>query len=71
MCVHLKRVEQRERRRWEEKQTSEGEEMSVSERKRLIHTAGTVAASPASLTLAAVWSDTSTVDALLGTASCW
>lgn len=48
----------------------ESEEMSVSEGKRLIHTAGTVVASPASLTLAAVWSDTSTVDTLLGAASC-
>lgn len=39
--------------------------------KRLIHTAGTVVASPASLALAAVRSDTSTVDTLLGAASCW
>lgn len=46
------------------------DEMSVGEGKRLIHTAGTVVASPASLTLATVRSDTSTVDTLLGTASC-
>lgn len=36
----------------------------------MIHTAGTVVSSPASLTLAAVWSDTAAVDALLGAASC-
>lgn len=47
------------------------EEMSVSEGKRLIHTAGTVVASPASLALATVWSNAATVDTLLGAASCW
>lgn len=47
--------------------------MSESSRRgktRLIHTAGTVVASPASLALAPVGSDAAAVDALLGTAGC-
>lgn len=61
----------KDRKWWEEKQVRKSEEMSAREGKRLIHTAGTVVASPASLTLAAVWSDASTVDTLLGAAGCW
>lgn len=43
----------------------------LNEGKRLIHTAGTVVSSPASLALATVWSDTAAMDTLLGAASCW
>lgn len=39
-------------------------------REGMIHTAGTVVSSPASLTLAAVRSEAAAVDALLGAASC-
>ena len=76
VCVYLKR-------QWEgesdgrKKQNERGKVRKClrgrrgEKKNRLIHTAGTVVTSPASLTLAAVRSDTSTVDTLLGAASCW
>lgn len=73
MCVYLKR--QREGESDGRKKQNERGRVRKCLRarrgeKRLIHTAGTVVASPASLALAAVRSDTSTVDTLLGAASC-
>lgn len=56
--------------RRERKQTRARMRKCLREGKSLIHTAGTVVASPAALTLAPIWSDTSTVDTLLGAASC-